>query len=124
MNNLESFYHYLFYSIITTVSSNLIKTGEFLAPTPQPPPPPSQATTLEEDSYTTIPLNFSKVLQSTSIVEMHKLLRSCVELRVVENKIVLNNEPKPDDLTMSISSTKDALKGYHLFYSPVEFLKS
>jgi len=93
-----------------TVSSNQIKTGEFLAPTPQPPPPPSQATTMEDDSYTTIPLNFSKVLQSTSIVEMHKLLRNCVELRVVENKIVVNNEPKPDDMMASISSTKDALK--------------
>ncbi|MEO0936026.1 MAG: hypothetical protein AAFY21_20565 [Cyanobacteria bacterium J06641_2] len=95
----------------TKVTSKLLKTGEF--PTTTLPQPPLQTTAIEEeDCGVTIPLNFSKALRSSSIQEMHQLLRSCMELRVVENKILVNNEPKPEaDDIVGTSSAKDILKG-------------
>jgi len=77
----SAIYSYRLLFIFLELSSTLakaIQTGEFL-PT-------------EEDS---IDLNFSKEIKSNDIRAMHEFLGKSVEIRVIENKIIVSNEPKP-----------------------------
>ena len=86
------------------ITSKLIKTNEL----PIPPP-------VIENEEVEISFQFSKTIKSKSLSETHELLSKKIAIRVVEDRIVVKNEPKPNTTPPVVEQVETSLKGLSSF---------
>jgi len=68
------------------ITSKLIQTNELPIPTPL----------VENETDVEISFQFAKAISSNNLSETHELLSKKIAIRVVENRILVKNEPKPN----------------------------